>query len=69
MAGLTVAQSTFDYFENEIKPKVNRIIEIPKVLILCGPGRNGLYGLVAARHLSQYGYKPTIYLPKLNQKN
>ncbi|KIN08065.1 hypothetical protein OIDMADRAFT_140535, partial [Oidiodendron maius Zn] len=29
-----------------------------------GPGNNGGDGLVAARHLWHYGYKPTIYYPK-----
>lgn len=35
-----------------------------KVFVLVGPGNNGGDGLVAARHLVQYGYEPQIYYPK-----
>ena len=44
------------------------------ILIVCGPGNNGFPlqcalifsgdGLVAARHLSHFGYCPTVYYPK-----
>ncbi|KZF23038.1 meiotically up-regulated gene 182 protein [Xylona heveae TC161] len=55
LAGLSVSQVVY-----HLQPlsKGNRI------LVACGPGNNGGDGLVAARHLWHYGYKPTIYYPK-----
>lgn len=55
LAGLSVSQAVY---------RVHPPSKGRRVLIACGPGNNGGDGLVAARHLWQYGYKPTIYFPK-----
>lgn len=55
LAGLSVSQAVY----REYPPS-----QYSQVLICCGPGNNGGDGLVAARHLWQYGYKPTVYYPK-----
>ncbi|KAI0125379.1 NAD(P)H-hydrate epimerase [Xylariales sp. AK1849] len=55
LAGLSVSQVVY---------RVHPPNQGARVLIACGPGNNGGDGLVAARHLRQYGYTPTIYYPK-----
>lgn len=55
LAGLSVSQAVY---------KVHPPSKGTKVLVACGPGNNGGDGLVAARHLWHYGYKPTICYPK-----
>lgn len=37
-------------------------------LVVCGPGNNGGDGLVAARHMTLFGYKVAIYYPKRTPK-
>ncbi|PYH68607.1 NADHX epimerase [Aspergillus vadensis CBS 113365] len=55
LAGLSVSQAVY-----RIHPPSSG----KDVLVICGPGNNGGDGLVAARHLAHYGYKPSIYYPK-----
>ena len=55
LAGLSVAQDVYDFMKNG---------NGKRVLLVCGPGNNGGDGLVAARHLHHFGYKPTILYPK-----
>jgi len=40
----------------------------PRVLVCCGPGNQGGDGLVAARHLGFFGYKPSVFMPKPGSK-
>ncbi|KAL1991728.1 hypothetical protein VTN49DRAFT_5036 [Thermomyces lanuginosus] len=55
LAGLSVSQAVYR-FHPPSKGK--------NILVVCGPGNNGGDGLVAARHLAHYGYKPSVYYPK-----
>ncbi|XP_038704818.1 pyridoxine/pyridoxamine 5'-phosphate oxidase 1, chloroplastic-like isoform X2 [Tripterygium wilfordii] len=59
LAGLSVATSIAEVY----KPG-----EYGRVLAICGPGNNGGDGLVAARHLYHFGYKPSICYPKRSDK-
>ncbi|KAJ5317562.1 hypothetical protein N7508_002070 [Penicillium antarcticum] len=55
LAGLSVAQAVW---------KVHPLSAGKNILVVCGPGNNGGDGLVAARHLAHFGYKPSVYYPK-----
>ncbi|KAL5332249.1 YjeF N-terminal domain-containing protein [Aspergillus crustosus] len=60
LAGLSVAQAVY---------RVHPPSSGKNVLVICGPGNNGGDGLVAARHLSHFGYTPSIYYPKPGKKD
>ncbi|BAE62421.1 AI-BP family protein [Aspergillus flavus] len=60
LAGLSVSQAVH---------RVHPPSAGKNILVVCGPGNNGKStsrgdGLVAARHLAQYGYEPSVYYPK-----
>ncbi|KAK9761255.1 hypothetical protein K7432_013970 [Basidiobolus ranarum] len=59
LAGLSVAQAITKVYQNSTHSRL---------LICCGPGNNGGDGLVAARHLTHFGYNPSIYCPKPSKK-
>ncbi|GAB5364017.1 hypothetical protein AAMO2058_000933500 [Amorphochlora amoebiformis] len=54
LAGLSVACSVEEKYGEFSK----------NVLIICGPGNNGGDGLVAARHLWHFGFRPRVVYPK-----
>ena len=59
LAGLACAQTLATVYHRHT---------YPKVLVCCGPGNQGGDGLVAARHLAMFGFKPTVYYPKPGTK-
>ncbi|XP_060587170.1 NAD(P)H-hydrate epimerase-like isoform X1 [Ruditapes philippinarum] len=59
LSGLSCAVAIANCYPVEQMTKDNHA-----VLVCCGPGHNGGDGLVCARHLKMFGYKPTIFYPK-----
>jgi NAD(P)H-hydrate epimerase len=55
LAGLSVAQSLCNHLQNG-----------QRVLVVAGPGNNGNDALVAARHLSHFGYKVELLIAQKN---
>lgn len=43
---------------------ITYIYRYKSALIICGPGNNGGDGLVAARHMTLFGYNVGVYYPK-----
>ncbi|KIY46724.1 YjeF N-terminal domain-like protein [Fistulina hepatica ATCC 64428] len=60
LAGLACAQTLAAVYHKD---------KYPRVLVCCGPGNQGGDGLVAARHLGMFGYKPTVFVPKPGSKD
>eukprot|EP01071_Lankesteria_metandrocarpae_P008775 Lankesteria_metandrocarpae@DN5051_c0_g1_i2.p1 len=57
LAGLSVAQCVYDCYT----PAEGKSL---KVMVICGPGNNGGDGLVAARHLTEFGCNVVVCYPK-----
>ncbi|KAI6098889.1 YjeF N-terminal domain-like protein [Pisolithus croceorrhizus] len=60
LAGLSCAQALANVYSRETHRNV---------LVCCGPGNQGGDGLVAARHLAMFGYRPVVYMPKFGSKD
>jgi len=63
LAGLSCAVAITKVYAKESLSR-----EKGAILVACGPGNNGGDGLVCARHLKLFGYRPTIFSPKKPNK-
>lgn len=61
LAGLSCATAIAKSYPKE------QIVD-KSILVCCGPGNNGGDGLVCARHLKLFEYKPIVYYPKRTDK-
>lgn len=55
LAGLACAQTVYASYPPD---------KYPHVLVAAGPGNQGGDGLVAARHLTHFGYEVSVWYPK-----
>lgn len=61
LAGLSVAEAIY-----QVYPPNSSTMK-PSVVVVCGPGNNGGDGLVAARHLTHFGYNVLVVYPSLQK--
>jgi NAD(P)H-hydrate epimerase len=62
LAGLAVAEAVYKVVPSESAESK------PRILLICGPGNNGGDGLVAARHLTFFGFDCVVLYPKRSSK-
>jgi len=62
LAGLSVAEAVYQAYPPSLDGAKTRVI------LVCGPGNNGGDGLVAARHLTHFGYDCVLVYPKRSSK-